>query len=439
MGSIWEKEAQCPQFDALGGDISTDVLIIGGGMAGLLCAKLLDREGADYVLVEADKIAGGVTKNTTAKITFQHGLCYAKMIERFGMEKAGQYLHANAQALQRYRSLCRNIDCDFEETYNYIYSVQDKSALTQEHQALERLGVSSAIVTKLPLPQKTVGAVTVLQQAQFHPMKFLSEITRGLHIYEHTKVRELIGTTAVTPNGRIHAKRVIVATHFPFLNKHGSYFLKLYQQRSYVIALENAAEVNGMYLDAEENGLSFRNYKNLLLLGGGGHRTGKKGGGWTALREFAKRHYPNAREVAHWATQDCMTLDGVPYIGQYSAGTENLYVATGFNKWGMTSSMAAAMLLRDALQGKKNPDAEVFSPSRSMLHPQLAVNAFEAMVSLLEPTKKRCPHLGCALKWNAAEHSWDCPCHGSRFSEDGHLLNNPATADLPPQTRKARI
>ena len=185
-----------------------------------------------------------------------------------------------------------------------------------------------------------------------------------------------------------------------------------------------------MYLDEAQAGMSFRNYNDLLLIGGGDHRTGKKGGGWQELREFAHRHYPQAKEQYHWATQDCMSLDGVPYIGPYSASTRDLYVATGFNKWGMTTSMVSAMILSDLVQGKKNPYAEVFSPSRSILHPQLAVNGFEAVVNLLTPTAKRCPHLGCALKWNPIEHTWDCPCHGSRFTEDGKLIDNPATDHL---------
>ena len=188
--------------------------------------------------------------------------------------------------------------------------------------------------------------------------------------------------------------------------------------------------VGGMYVDEAAEGLSFRNAQGMLLLGGGSHRTGKQGGGWRELEAFAKRHYPRAHIRYRWAAQDCMTLDGVPYIGPYSARTENLYVATGFNKWGMTSAMAAAMLLTDMVQGKRPDDAPVFSPSRSMLRPQLALNALEAAASLLTPTAPRCPHMGCALKWNAQEHSWDCPCHGSRFTQEGGLIENPAMRDL---------
>ena len=185
-----------------------------------------------------------------------------------------------------------------------------------------------------------------------------------------------------------------------------------------------------MYLDEAENGLSFRSHNGRLILGGGGHRTGKQGGSWQELEAFAAAHYPDANITHRWATQDCMTLDGMPYIGQYSANTPNLYVATGFNKWGMTGSMASALLLTDLILGKPNPYAGLFSPSRSMLHPQLGINMLESAKNLLTPTAPRCPHLGCALKWNPQEHSWDCPCHGSRFTAEGELIDNPATGDL---------
>lgn len=430
MKSLWGKTWEQPSFPALDGDMSTDVLIIGGGMAGVLCAYQLHCAGVPYVLVESETIGSGITKNTTAKITSQHGLIYDKLISKFGVERAKQYLAANEAALQRYRALCRNIDCGFEEKAAYTYSRDDRGKIERELTALNTLGVSAEFVDGIPLPFPVAGAVKFPNQAQFHPLKFISGIAMGLHIYEHTRVRELIGTTAVTDHGRICAEKIIVATHFPFLNKHGSYFLKLYQHRSYVIALQNAADVDGMYLDEAQAGMSFRNYENLLLMGGGAHRTGKKGGGWQELREFARRYYPQAEEQYHWATQDCMSLDGVPYIGPYSASTTDLYVATGFNKWGMTTSMVSAMILSDLVQGKENPYQEVFSPSRSILHPQLAINGFETVVNLLTPTAKRCPHMGCALKWNPMEHTWDCPCHGSRFTEKGKLIDNPATGNL---------
>ena len=429
MNSIWTATADMPSFAPLDGDLNTDTLILGGGMAGLLCAHYLDRAGVDYALVEAGRLCGGVTGNTTAKLTFQHGLLYGKLLRTFGPERARLYLEANRAALGRFRELCRDIDCDFQERDAYVYAGGDCRELDRELEALSRLGFPAELVRTPELPMPTAGALKFPKQAQFHPLKFAAAIARDLRIFEDTKVLELGRGTAVTNRGTIRAKRMIVATHFPLLNKHGAYFLKLYQHRSYVLALENAGSLPGMYVDQKETGLSFRNSGELLLLGGGGHRTGKPGGGWRELENFAQRHYPQARIAARWATQDCMTLDGVPYVGQYSRRTEGLYVATGFNKWGMTSSMAAAELLADLLLGRANPYEELFCPSRSVLRPQLAANAWQSALGLLTPTAPRCPHMGCALKYNAQEHSWDCPCHGSRFGGDGELLDNPATDD----------
>lgn len=429
MNSIWVNTPKAPNFNELSGDAKTDVLIIGGGIAGILCAYELELAGINYILVEANTLCGGITKNTTAKITFQHGLIYDRLLREFGYEKTKMYFEANKAALKKYYSVCRTIDCDFEEQGAFIYSTNDRQKIEKEARAYEKLGIQSSFTDQSALPFSVAGALSVAKQAQFHPLKFLYAISKNLKIYENTKVLELTPHGAITNRGKINAKKTVVTTHFPFINKHGSYFLKLYQHRSYVLAIKNASDVHGMYIDENEKGLSFRNYGEYLLLGGGSHRTGKKGGNWRELEEFATRHYPESCVGYRFATQDCMTLDGIPYIGKYSSHTENLYVATGFNKWGMTSAMVAAMLIRDEILGQKNPYAEVFSPSRSILKPQLAINAFESAINLLTPTTPRCPHLGCALKYNKAERSWDCPCHGSRFTENGKLIDNPATDD----------
>lgn len=430
MESIWTSTATVPHFPPLHGDVRTDVLVIGGGIAGLLCARTLQEAGVRCIVAEAKNIAGGITKDTTAKITVQHGLIYQTLLRRFGVDRTRLYWQANRDALEAYRRLCAQIDCDWAKQDHFVYSKTDFRILEQELAALDSIGCPAELVQQVPLPFPTVGAVRFSEQAQFHPLKFLSAISNNLTIYENTPVRELAKDTAITDRGRIHADTMIVCTHFPFLNRYGSYFLKLYQQRSYAIALENALPLQGMYLDAQENGLSLRSFRDCLILGGCGHRTGMTGGGLQQLEQLAKAHYPQAKITHRWATQDCMTLDGIPYIGQYSARTPNLYVATGFNKWGMTSSMVAAHLLTDLITGKSSSYASVFSPSRGILHPQLGINAWETARNLLTPTAKRCPHMGCALKWNSQEHTWDCPCHGSRFSESGMLLDNPATSDL---------
>ena len=429
MDSVWTKTAQLPSFAPLRGNISTDVLIIGGGLAGLLCAYRLAQAGVDYALVEADTLCSGITKNTTAKITSQHGLVYDALIRSMGMEKAQLYLAANQHALQQYRALCRDIDCGFEEQDSFVYSLDDRQRIDRELAALHRLDFDAAFEKELPLPFPVAGAVRFPRQAQFHPLKFAAAIAKGLNICEHTKVRHLAPGKVITDGGTVTARKIIVATHFPLLNKHGGYFIKLYQHRSYVLALKNTPSFDGMYVDENEKGLSFRHHQDTLLLGGGSHRSGKQGGCWRELENFARQHYPRAEIIARWATQDCMTLDQIPYIGQYAKNTPHLFVAAGFNKWGMTASMVAADLLRDLVLGNQNAYADVFNPARSILHPQLFLNAAETALHLLTPTAPRCPHMGCALKYNRAEHSWDCPCHGSRFAEDGTLIDNPATDD----------
>lgn len=201
----------------------------------------------------------------------QHGLIYDKLIRTFGADIAGLYLQANQTALEQYRTLCKTIDCDFETQDSFVYCLDDRKVIKDEVKALRRLGVDAEGVIELPLPISAAGAVMIKNQAQFHPLKFAASIAKGLPIYEHTKVLELMPGKAVTSGGTIRAKKIIVATHFPMLNKHGAYFLKLYQHRSYVLALENVPKISGMYVDESQTGLSFRPYGNMLLLGGGGH------------------------------------------------------------------------------------------------------------------------------------------------------------------------
>ncbi|MBE6753968.1 MAG: FAD-dependent oxidoreductase [Ruminococcaceae bacterium] len=430
MKSLWTEKAEMPHYKKLRGEKKTDVLVIGGGMAGLLCAYMLKRAGVRCILVEAQQLCSGITGGTTAKLTSQHGLIYDRLVNTFGVEKAQLYYMANEAAIAEYRRLCRTIDCGFEDKAAYLYSTHDRAALEQEMEALERMHCRAQFAEQAPMPLRTVGSVCFPNQAQFHPLRFAAALTDGLEIYENTQVTHVSGSTAITDDGKIIAQSIIVATHFPFINRHGSYFMKLYQERAGVVAMSGAPQVDGMFADISSDGLSLRTAEGLLLLSGGSKRTGKSGGGLPLLERTARRLFPQGEVRFRWAAQDCITLDGMPYIGQYSRRTPGLYVATGFNKWGMTSSMTAALLLTDLVMGRRNEYAALFSPSRSMLHPQLALNAAETTLNLLRPFPKRCSHLGCALKWNAAEHTWDCPCHGSRFSEEGEVIDNPAEKRL---------
>ncbi|TGY45703.1 FAD-dependent oxidoreductase [Clostridium perfringens] len=476
MKSLWSESCKFRKRDALNKDIKTDVLVIGAGIAGVLTAYMLKQKGREVVVIDAAEIASGNTKNTTAKITSQHDLIYSKLIAEFGEEKARQYAKANELAIKKYKEIIedKRIECDFEEKPAYVYSLNEIDVLKEEVEAAKNLGIDAEFVDEANLPFKINGAVKFNNQAQFNPLKFLKGISNELIIYENTRALEIKENLVVTSGGNITANNIVVATHYPIMNAPGYYFMKMHQERSYVLALENTSEIDGMYIDLNKEGYSFRTYNNLLLLGGISHRTGEneEGGSYDKLRKVAKNLYPKAKEKYYWSAQDCMTIDGIPYIGRYSSETSNIYVATGFNKWGMTSSMVSAMIISDMILEKENDFSEIFSPRRFDLSLSInniandlietAKNFIAQKVSIpsseIEHIKNghggiieyngekvgvyknkegkeffvstKCTHLGCQLSWNADELTWDCPCHGSRFDYKGRLIGSPATKDL---------
>ena len=476
LNSIWSLDNGLANFKPLKSNIKTDVCVIGGGMAGILTTYLLTKQGVDCVLIEANTIASGVSAYSSAKVTCQHGLIYDKLLTQLGREKAGQYAKANVDALNMYASLIdqEEIACDFERIPTYLYTREDTKPLEKELAAMESLGFSGSLTSQTTLPFEVTGALKMDQQAQFNPLSFLSAISSKLTIYEDTKALEVEGHTVTTNGGHITANHIIVTTHFPFINAPGYYFARMHQERSYVTALKNAGALDGAYLGIDDVSYSFRTYKDMILLGGCGHRTGEnpEGGNYSKLTNKALELYPNHQQVCSWATQDCMTHDGIPYIGKYASKIDNLYVATGFNKWGMTSSMASAMILSRMILDGDDEGLDVFSPQRINLMASaknLALDGAETISGLsrqffsiplaeledvalghggiiehegekigvykkdkdnIYMVSTKCPHLGCQLAWNPDDLSWDCPCHGSRFDYRGYILNNPAQKGL---------
>ncbi len=427
MEYLWEKGLTPPEFHSLDGDKRTGVLVIGGGMAGILTALKLKEAGVDTVLVEAKRVGGGITKGTTAVLTAQHDTLYSDLIKKLGEKKARLYLDANLNAVGSFERLSAKYPCSFEKVPSVMYTTKEAERLKKEVNAVRSLGFPAELTNDVPLPFR-VTAVRFPDMAQFHPLKFLYNASAELEIYENTFVKKLEGTTAVTDRGRIRADAVVVATHFPFYNGRGLFFAKLYQERSYVIALKEPKPLGCTVDNLDKGGFFLRSYKDMLLIGGGTERVGQ-GQGFAPVRAFVKKYYPGAKEAAAWANQDCVSLDGVPYIGRYSPKMKNVYIATGFNLWGMTSSMVSAEILTDAVLGRKNEYSALFDPGRSMMSAQLFKNAGETVLNFAVPQTRRCPHLGCALTWNKAEHTWDCSCHGSRFGERGKLIDGPAMKD----------
>ena len=445
--SIWSSstKVQIPQYEKLTKIKKADVTIVGGGLCGVLCAYLLKDTGAKCILLEGRRVGGGI-RDAMAQITSQHGLIYSRLLETQGKEKAAMYLQANEAALQKYRELAEVIECDFEEKSSYIYSKTDRKKIEEEVRAARLLGMQAEFTDTSELPFDTVGAVRFPKQAQLNPLKLFDGLMKELdacdniQIYEGMRVDEWEQGTTWSGIHVTIPKKIICASHFPFYSKTGRYNNKLYQKRAYILALENAGKLNGIYADEADDGLTLRSYGDLLLMGGGAHRTGKAGCGWDKLREEVAQYYPNAREKAHWAAQDCVSLDGIPYIGPYSEETPDFYVATGFNGWGMTSAMAAALLLTDSILHGENaygatekyPWGEVFYPEREILMPAYLSNIKENVLGKLAPSLRRCTHRGGVLKWNPYERSWDCPCHGSRFRDDGKVFNGPALKKAQP-------
>lgn len=475
MESLWSKTASLPPRDPLPGNITADAAVIGGGMAGVLIAYQLKQRGIEAVVLEAERVGSGQTKNTTAKIIAQHGLIYARLLNRFGAERAGEYARANQEAVEEYGRIVQKekIDCMFQRLPAYLYAQRCAALLEEERNAALRLGIEAELTLVTELPLESARALVFPNQAQFHPLLFLGALSEKVPVFEHTRAVRVYPHRVETDRGTVWARKIVFATHYPFVNFPGLYFARMHQERSYVLALEGPPELSGMYYGIEPSGLSFRSAGKTMLLGGGSHRTGEWSGesAYGKLRKRAAAFWPDCRETAAWSAQDCKTLDGAPYVGKFSPSRPDWYVATGFGKWGMTGSMTAALRLSEEIAGKAFPKS-IFSPRRFPIRaalPNLCKDLGKSVKGLSKeilyfPGKEfdrlapgegavirwcgkkrgaykdekgvvylvsvRCPHLGCQLEWNPDELSWDCPCHGSRFDYRGNLIDNPAQCGL---------
>lgn len=439
MKSIWNETVTMEKRNSLKGEIEAEVAVIGAGLSGILTAYFLTQRGMKVVVLEADRIGSGQTRGTTAKITSQHNIRYHDLIGAYGMEMAKHYAGFHEWAIGAYERLIRekNIECNFVRCSANLYSCTEEETLKREAKAACALGIQASYKTECELPVQVKGVLEFCNQAKFHPLKFLKGIASDLMIYEETLVGQVQSgesgkSKVIAEHGTVLADKVVFACHFPFVNVPGYYFARMYQSRSYVLALEHAGQFKDYYLGIDQDGYSFRNEGDILLFGGGGHRTGENecGGKYRMLSEKAEEFWPGRREILRWSAQDCVTLDGIPYIGQYSRRRENWYVATGFGKWGMTSSMVSARILSSLIAGIHLSEADIFSPQRKLASfpvRELSKNGAVTVKNLVSPKDaRRCPHMGCKLSFNPDEGSWECPCHGSEFDKEGRLLNNPA-------------
>lgn len=488
--SIWIDTTPESQYPQLVKNLAVDVVILGGGLVGINAAALLQERGLSVAVIDAHRIVTGVTGHTTAKITSLHGLIYKHLIDSFGRDGALAYGEANQAAIEMYERLIRErgIECDFMRTSAYTYTT-DESSLKQveeEVRAAEMVGLPVQYVESTPLPFPIKGAVCFSNQAHFHPRKYLLALAeqlgnKGIYFFEETRAVDLKQgdlIEVVTDRGSIRGKYVIIATHFPFHDP-AFFFARMYPKRSYVLGVRlNGKAPEGLFYSTSEPYHSIRShpagFRDMVLVGGQNHKTGH--GGDTVARykeveKFARENFDVKAIEYHWSTQDYVSWDRVPFIGKLPTW-DRVYVATAFAGWGMTHSMVAAVIIKDAILERSNPWESLYNPSRVKLTGASKfitenVDAVKHLVvgrifapdhfrvddlekgeggvidskvgkaavardgeGTVHSVSPACTHMGCIVSWNNAEESWDCPCHGSRFSAEGKVIHGPALSDL---------
>ncbi len=470
-----------------------DVLIIGAGLTGLNTAYLLRNTGYKIGIIEGTNLGYGVSGYSSAKITVQHNLIYDYLINNFSFEEAKQYLRANLEGQNLIKEIIRenNIQCDYKEQTSHVYASKESEIdmLKNELKAYQKLSIDGFYSENIDIPNKALGAIGIKNQGQFNPIKYLYSLYNILknnsycEIYENVRALDIEpgskGHVVKTQYGNVYANKIIVASHYPFDNDFGLFFLRLYQEKSYVMAVKTENKpFDGMYINVNDPIYSMRYHfsdkENLLILAGGNHKVGLKDNeedSYNELEIFLKQNFNNYEIKSRWSTQDCMTYDKIPYIGKYSDNIENIYVATGYNKWGITHSAASAIIIRNKILKIQDDLSEIYNPSR--ITPMLSSKEFfsnskdiatgfikriasapddlfnvkSGEGKIVNYNGKKvgvyknesgdyfcinpiCTHLKCALSFNEAEKTWDCPCHGSRFDIRGKILEGPAVHSL---------
>ncbi|MDT4925257.1 MAG: hypothetical protein QOG01_2970 [Pseudonocardiales bacterium] len=486
--SLWLDTAPSTVYPQLTGDAEVDVAVIGGGIAGLTAALQLRREGARVAVLEAARVGSGVTGCTTAKVSALQSTIYTTIHNRHGDATAAIYAEASVAGVEQLATIVaqESIECELRRRPAFTYAAEegDRSAVQHEAAVAARAGLPVKIVDAVDLPFQVHGAVRLDEQLQLHPVRYVQGLAaaidgNGSYVFEQSRalgVDEGQPCRVRTADGEVRAEHVVVATHYPFLDR-GLYFARLKAQRSYCIAvrLATGGPPQGMSISAGSPTRSIRSDGDLLIVGGEGHPAGAGQATperFAHLEGFARTHWDVEAVTHRWSAQDPVHYDHLPVIGPYRLGSPRLWVASGFMKWGLATATFAGQILADGIAGRHNPWADTFSPNRlsprslhevAQLGTKFAVDmvgdrirppgargtddvpAGQARVladglgrkgvfrdddGTLHAVSVRCTHLGCLLRFNSAERSWDCPCHGSRFDVDGGVLEGPAVHPL---------
>lgn len=482
--SYWRVTAPGVSYPKLANDVEVDNVVVGGGISGILTAYLLAKSGKSVALLESRELVGGTTGGTTAKLTSQHELIYDKLIQREGLNIAKLYYEANQDGLRLIESLVDEyrIDCGFERMDSYLFS-QDGSTthdLKKEAEAYQRIGIEGGTTDSIPLDVEVASALVMKNQAQFHPVKFLHGILReldsmGARIYQHTKYmgtersRDQLIISTDTPF-TVTCKQVVLATLFPVEDPHSFYSNTMKPVTSHLTVFSSPnLFVKGMYISNDGSKRTFRGAhdedQHVLIIGGETHPTGDTKSTierYESIQKFAEEEFGLTDMLGYWSEHELITPDLRPYIGQIEEDDEQMYVMTGYNKWGLTAAAAGAQLITDMITGRDNCFAELFNPQRQRYNKESEKNGgkdtilqLSQQAALLETGQAKrfeingqatgmykdinrnvhyvdlsCTHLGCEVKWNDGDQTWDCPCHGSIFDGTGKVLAGPAKLPL---------
>lgn len=423
--SLW-SEYGLKQYNTLKTDLETDVLVIGGGISGILCSYELSKRGISSVVVEKNNIGGGTSKNTTAFLTAHHDLLYHNIIDDKSFKKAKEYIDLNYRALERYRELSNHYRFDYYESDLTIYSSHNKDKIYKEKEALKKLGIDNVhLVDNIPFTNDAIG-LRINHQAHINPMKLINELSKELVIYEKTNIVKLKRNYALTAdNHRILFKNVVIATNYPIINKRNFLFTKLTKRKSYVCVINNK-KVDSMYCSIDEDGLYFRNYNDFLIIGGN-DRDIKNKCSYTFYKKI--NNLFSEEDISYyWSGQDCISLDGIPYIGNRKLLYRHHYYVTGFNLWGFTWAMSASIMIADMIEGQKQNSLTKLS--RWWFNKVFLSNMINSVKCIFSLKKPRCSHMYSKLNFNKEENIYECPCHGSSFDENGILLDGPSSKNI---------
>ena len=425
--TIWKEYLKENNFQELTKDISTDVLIIGGGISGILLARQLKENNINYTLVEKDIIGSSTTSSTTAFLTIGHETLYHTLKK----EQRTAYLYINSIAMHKYKQLSKRFNFDYEEVDSCLYS-KDHELINREYQVLKELNQNVYINKDVPLDSESIG-VTIKNQAIINPTKLINELSKDLNIYEHTKVIKLKKHYCVLENGHIiKFKYVVTCTHYPINNKLNFLFPRLIQRKSYVAVIKKE-QIKGMYCSLDQDSLMYyRMYKDYLIIGIDNSNPKVK-----CINEFKKflineLKFKEEQILYYWQDEDTITIDGIPYIGRSDIFHTNHLIVTGFNFWGFTWAMASAMIIQNIIKDKKS--FKLTKLNRFVVNKNLFKNIYNSLIHFINFKKNRCTHLGCNLIYNKDEELYECPCHGSIYNKEGKVIKGPAIKDAKIKT-----